>query len=209
MEKNIKILLAILLCLLPLLVKAQDCNDAYRRGFTLRQTATIDAQTRAINHFAEAYRCFTDEADKERCLRQISICSNTISRLGGSIEQGYIDELLIGTPEPQPTDNDTIAVTTEPEVPVVVSEFAIEFEYNDIAPLLLDGLCVTTDIAQVADKPDWVTDVIFTRDGKILIQVDENTSNEERTHTIVINEPGHQYLITVKQKAKKRILGIF
>lgn len=219
MEKYVKIFISVLLLLLPLLLKAQDCNDAYRRGFTLRQTATVDAQNQAIIHFAEAFRCFSDEADKDRCLRQITICQNTITRLGGTFDPAHIDQLLYAAPEeentidPRPVDDTTTAEQepqpTEEPAEIISQSFSIDFEYNDAGSKPVDGLCVTTTLAQVTDKPDWIADVIFTRDGNILIQVAENTSDNERSSSIVIEEPGHQYVINVKQKAKKRFLGIF
>ncbi len=219
MEKYVKIFISLLLLLLPLLLKAQDCNDAYRRGFTLRQTATIEAQNQAIIHFAEAFRCFSDEADKDRCLRQITICQNTITRLGGTFDPEHIDQLLYAAPEeenaidPEPVDDTTTAdqgpQPTEEPTEIISQSFSIEFEYDETGTTLVDGLCVTTTLAQVSDKPEWIADVIFTRDGKVLIQVAENTADNERSSSIVIEEPGHQYVINVKQKAKKRFLGIF
>ncbi|MGM9860509.1 MAG: hypothetical protein ACI31C_07115 [Muribaculaceae bacterium] len=220
MEKYVKIFISVLLLLLPLLLKAQDCNDAYRRGVTLRQTTTIEAQNKAITHFAEAFRCFTDDADKDRCLRQITICQNTITRLGGTFDPAHIDELLYAAPEeetavdPEPVNNDTITPEQEPQptqdpADIISQSFSIEFEYNDAGSKPVEGLCVTTIHANVTDKPDWIADVIFTRDGNVLIQVAENISDKERSSSIVIEEPGYQYVIQVLQRPKKRFLGIF
>lgn len=84
MEKFFKILLTFVLMLLPLLLKAQTCTELYSRGVEMRKTMRIDAQNQAIYLFQQARECFTEQADKDRCEKQIQLCIKAITRMGGT-----------------------------------------------------------------------------------------------------------------------------
>ncbi len=84
MEKILKFILALVLMLLPLLIKAADCDDLYREGIGVRRTLTVVAQNKAISLFEQARDCYDLPADKDKCEKQIRICVATIERLGGT-----------------------------------------------------------------------------------------------------------------------------
>ena len=113
MEKFLKILFALIMIMLPLLIKAADCDDIYRQGLEMRKTLTPESQQKAIQLFEQARDCYQDEADKNKCIRQINICCKIMQRLGATPQ-------LNTNPAPaqQPAEAPTDSVAAEtPDVP--------------------------------------------------------------------------------------------
>ena len=141
MEKILKFILALILMLLPLIIKAADCDELYREGLSVRRTLTTVAQNKAISLFEQARDCYDDPADKEKCDKQIRICVTTIQRLGGTPvlnDNGQNDcpASVSYDPEQTPGENpvqaasepvDTAAIVKD--VPVVMEESAIAEEH--------------------------------------------------------------------------------
>lgn len=131
MEKIIKFIIALVLMLLPLLIKATDCDELYREGLGVRRTLTTVAQNKAISLFEQARDCYDTQADKDKCEKQIRICITTIERLGGTPVlnangQNDCPASVSYQPEQLPAENtvqaasepvDTAAIV--PETPVV------------------------------------------------------------------------------------------
>lgn len=142
MDKFLKFLLALVMIIIPLLIKAQDCDDTYRRGVELRKTLTIEAQNQAIYFFQQARECFTDDAGRTRCDRQIELCCKVIRRLGGTPVLAHNEPQSAAEPAVvvEPTEEPQTAVTQPADTVVVEIPVAVE-----------DTVAVAVEVAEVVD----------------------------------------------------------
>lgn len=205
MDKFLKLLLSLVMMLLPLLIKAQDCGETYEQALEIRRTRTIEAQQKAITLFEEARACFTTQADIDKCDHQIDLCARLIRRLGGEpVLTPMQPRQLPAETEQQPQQpvEDVAENATSTDVPTAIINFQLHAKDNEPIVITLDSL----NGLEISELPDWISITTDAETNTLSIKVDNNAVKSPRGHTITVSTPALNYTITLDQAPKKGLL---
>lgn len=220
-NKIINFLLAVVMMLLPLALHADNCDDLYNQGVTMRQTQSIEAQTRAITLFTQARDCATDDDFISRCNRQIEVCNRAITRLGGQVvlhteapaEPDPEPELSI-EPEDVPAEepsysgiiniepDDSVATYTQYPVntPGNPLTFNVNFEFKGKNPEPQVYSFNPDEAVIFVGAPEWINVELYTDSVKVTPMT--NNSRNERTGEVILKGQSGIIKIIVLQKKK-------
>lgn len=215
-NKILTFLLALVMMLLPLALHADSCTDLYNQGVTMRQTQSIEAQTRAIALFKEARECSDDEDFISRCNRQIEVCTRAITRLGGQV-------VLHDEPEPEPEPETAVepediptdepgyigVINIEPDDSVATytplpamntPTFNVNLTFKGKNPEPQTYRINPDDDVRLVFAPDWVDVEVGSDSVKITPQ--KNTTGDERTCDVMLAGRSATLIIHLTQAKK-------
>ncbi len=197
MNRILKFILALVMMLLPLMLKAQSsCDELFREGQRLQQTMTRAAQNRAIALFQKAKVCYDSAQRKEICDQQIRTCYAIIQRLGepAPVEQEpeAVDTVVVEQQVEEPAEPEHVNVLLRVEK----GRDEIKFGARNPKPVTVEIICNYNDW-EVIDKPLWIT--IYRNEAGLVITADNN-DDEKREGKITIVCGDKSATIVVKQK---------
>ncbi|MDO4319418.1 MAG: BACON domain-containing protein [Bacteroidales bacterium] len=200
MDKFLKLLMALVMLLLPMMIKAQSsCDALFQEGQKLQQTMTVVAQNKAIALFQKAKACYDSAERKNICDQQIRTCRAIIQRLGsnGSTatrNRKNVEDTDTTSPKPK---------AEEPKKPVR-TDIQLSSAKNNIEFKGKGGQVLTVKIKcnyedwEVVEQPEWVT--ITSGPSAIMVSADENDTDEKRDGFIKIVCGDKSISIFVSQK---------
>lgn len=203
MEKFLKFLLALAMMLLPLMLKAQDCNETYSQALEIRKTRTVEAQQKAITLFEQARDCFTTQEDIDRCNHQIDLCAKSIRRMGGEPVLTPMTESQLPVQTSEVPDKTEVPDAAEPaEAPTATITFHAAAKDNEPIVIHLESL---TGL-EIGEKPEWIKVETSDEFNSITIIIDNNSEKAPRRCVLSLKTPALAYSLTIEQAPKK---GLF
>jgi len=200
MDKFLKFLMAVVMLLLPLMIKAQSsCDALFQEGQKLQQTMTVVAQNKAIALFEKAKACYDSAERKSICDQQIRTCRAIIQRLGSNGSSAnrnrkHVEETDTTAPKPK------VEEPKKPErtdIQLNAGKDNIEFKGKGGQVLTVKIKC-NYDDWEVIEQPEWVT--ITSGANAIMVAADENDTDDKRTGFIKIACGDKTATIFVSQK---------
>lgn len=200
MDKFLKLLMAAVMLLLPLMLKAQSsCDALFQEGQKLQQTMTVVAQNKAIALFQKAKACYDSAERKSICDQQIRTCRAIIQRLGSGSSTAnrnrkHVEETDTTAPKPK------VEEPKKPErndIQLSAGKNKIEFKGKGGQVLTVKIKC-NYDDWEVVEQPEWVT--ITMGPNAIMVSADENDTDEKRDGFIKIACGDESISIFVSQK---------
>lgn len=203
MEKFLKFLLALAMMLLPLMLKAQDCNETYSQALEIRKTRTVEAQQKAITLFEQARDCFTTQEDIDRCNHQIDLCAKSIRRMGGEPVLMPMAQRQLPVQAAEEPDKTEVPDVAEPaEAPTAMITFHAAAKDNEPVVVHLESL---TGL-EIGELPEWIKIETSAEFNSVTIKIENNSEKSPRQTVISIKTPTIAYSLTVEQAPKK---GLF
>lgn len=207
----IRIIALVLLLFSATYANAQSDGDKlFIEGQNLQKVMTVKSQNAAIKKFHQAKVVYTSADKKIMCDNQISICRRNINDLKSKPKKDTKDK------EEKTASTETKAkVEKRQDVSLSLSETRLDFKYKpkEGATQSVKVICNYDDWT-IAKKPDWVE--VYTGQGKISVEVAENTTDSERSGIVVIKCDDVEADLIINQSVAKtldkisgRVKGLF
>lgn len=196
----------IIMIFTSLCASAQTKGDKlFQEGQTLQKTLTIASQNSAIKKFQAAKIAYTTSEKKKICDNQIVICGNNIKQLKkATVKTSSTTKTTTTTKEEEKVEPEEPKPVYHEDLTLSLSESRLDFKANPKpgATQSVEVRC-NYDGWFVAKKPDWVT--VYVTVGKFSVEVQENTTESDRSGVITIGCENKEADIVVNQAKLKGI----
>lgn len=210
--KFVKMIICFFMLCFPASIMAQSNGDKlFLEGQQLQKVQTITSQNAAIKKFRAAKIVYTATENKTMCDNQIVICNNNIRSIREKLVEASDKEKKMKKADSDSSKMVVPVASKHTNVKLSLSDSRLDFKYKpkDGATQSVDVTC-NYDDWEIASNPEWVT--VYLASDKFSVEVDENTTEEERSGVIKVKCGDKEVDLVVNQDKKgtvDKIVGKF
>lgn len=204
-EKYFKMLVCfVMLCLSTGIMAQSNGDKLFLEGQQLQKVQTVTSQNAAVKKFRAAKIVYTAVENKTMCDNQIVICNNNIRVLREKAAEKTRDKEVKDKAAEADSIQNVVVLKKRTDVTLSLSVSRLDFKYKpkDGAMQSVDVTCNYPDW-EIASNPEWTT--VYLASDKFSVEVDENTTEEERSGVIKVQCDDKVVDLVVNQEKKSTV----